>query len=191
MHLVVRLSVGADAFELFITHRGDSVLNSVTIDEVFDTPAGQGDLNLFVDLFVFVQLAHSADACEVAIFDSVEIDLRQTGESFDSVVRGFEAIRFAQEQVRADLFDVGVRVEQEAVVDCARDNGDVVAVGVLVDRCDVDLLFHSFYLTFIVVDLVVVVDVAAVVVDDVFHFVYLHFSETFLLRLLHIRLISY
>lgn len=51
------------------------------------------------------------------------------------------------------------------------------------------VIFHSFYLHS-VVDLVVGV-VAAIVVDFVFHFVYLHFSETFLLRLLHIRLISY
>ena len=195
LHLVVRLSIGADTFELFITHRGDLVLSSVNIDERCDTPAGQGDFDFTFNLIVFAELLYRTDACEVAIFDSVEVNLRQTSESFNSVVGSFEVIRFAQEQVRTDLLDVVDRVEQETVVadageaDCACDNRVVFAVDDLVDGVDVKL-FHSFYLTFVIVDLVVGV-VAAVVVDDVFHFVYLHFSETFLLRLLHIRLISY
>lgn len=199
LHLVVRLSIGADTFELFITHRGDLVLSSVNIDERCDTPAGQGDFDFTFNLIVFAELLYRTDACEVAIFDSVEVNLRQTSESFNSVVGSFEVIRFAQEQVRTDLLDVVDRVEQETVVadaseaDCACDNRVVFAVDDLVDAVDVKL-FHSFYLTFVIVDFVVAVVAAVVVVDDVddvFHFVYLHFSETFLLRLLHIRLISY
>lgn len=192
LHLVVRLSIGADTFELFITHRGDLVFSSVNIDERCDTPAGQGDFDFTFNLIVFTELLYRADACEVAIFDSVEVNLSQTSESFNSVVGSFEVIRFAQEQVCTDLLDVVDRVEQETVVadageaDCACDNRVVFAVDDLVDGVDVKL-FHSFYLHS-VVDLVVV---AAVVDDFVFHFVYLHFSETFLLRLLHIRLITY
>ena len=140
-------------------------------------------------------MLYRADAGEVAILNSVVVQLCEAGEAFDSVVGGFEVICFTEDAVSGELFEFDVVTEQEAVAavacitDCRSDDRSVKSVCVEVDSAVGDL-FHSFYLTFVIVDLVVGV-VAAVVVDDVFHFVYLHFSETFLLRLLHIRLISY
>ena len=137
-------------------------------------------------------MLYRADAGEVAILNSVVVQLCEAGEAFDSVVGGFEVICFTEDAVSGELFEFDVVTEQEAVAavacitDCRSDDRSVKSVCVEVDSAVGDL-FHSFYLHS-VVDLVVV---AAVVVDDVFHFVYLHFSETFLLRLLHIRLITY
>ena len=138
---------------------------------------------------------YRADAGEVAILNSVVVNLSEAGEAFDSVVRGFEVVCFAEDAVGSELFEVDVVAEQEAVAavacitDCRSDDGRVECVCVEVYGVVGDFS-HCFYLIFVIVDFVVGV-VAAVVVDFVFHFVYLHFSETFLLRLLHIRLISY
>ena len=140
-------------------------------------------------------MLYRADASEVSVLNSVVVNLSETSEAFDSVVGGFEVICFAEDAVGSELFEVDVVAEQEAVVavafitDCRSDDGRVQCVCIEVDRVVGDFS-HCFYLTFVIVDFVVGV-VAAVVVDDVFHFVYLHFSETFLLRLLHIRLITY
>ena len=141
-------------------------------------------------------MLYRADAGEVAILNSVVVNLSEAGEAFDSVVGCFEVVCFAEDAVSGELFEFDVVTEQEAVAavasvtDCRSDDRSVKSVSVEVDSAVSDL-FHSFYLHSVVDLVVVVAAVVDVVVCHSFVLLKVFVVEKFGDGLLHIRLISY